>query len=80
MKLPRDISGEELAKRLEKFDYKVSRQTGSHVRLSTELKGEHHITIPQHRALSIGTLSAILRDIAEHLEIDKTELLESLFK
>lgn len=80
MKLPRDISGEELAKGLEKFDYKVSRQTGSHMRLSTRLKGEHHITIPQHRALSTGTLNAILRDIAEHFEIDKTELLQSLFK
>jgi len=35
MKLPRDISGEELAKLLRKYGYKVTRQTGSHMRLTT---------------------------------------------
>ncbi len=46
MKLPRDLNGEELAKLLEKFGYRVVRQTGSHMRL---VKGEHRITIPKHR-------------------------------
>jgi predicted RNA binding protein YcfA (HicA-like mRNA interferase family) len=34
MKLPRDITGNDLAKALVKLGYHVSRQTGSHIRLS----------------------------------------------
>jgi len=45
MKLPREISGTEIAKLLKKYGYEVTRQTGSHLRLTTVLKGEHHITI-----------------------------------
>ena len=40
---------------------------------------EHHITIPLHRMLRIGTLSDILSDIASYLEVDKEELANSLF-
>ncbi len=61
MKLPRDIGGEELAKLLVKYGYYVTRQTGSHMRLSTKYKGtEHHITIPGHKPLKTGTLSGII--------------------
>ncbi len=45
MKLPRDLSGENLAKLLKKYGYEITRQTGSHIRLTTNLKGEHHITL-----------------------------------
>lgn len=45
MKLPRDIGGEELAKLLKKYGYQTTRQTGSHLRLTTGIKEEHHITI-----------------------------------
>jgi len=51
MKILRDISGEELAKLLRKYGYRVTRQTGSHIRLTTLQGGEHHITIPRHGAL-----------------------------
>lgn len=79
MKLPRDLSGEDLVKLLARFDYAVDRQTGSHIRLTTQLKGEHHITIPAHDPLKIGTLNAILRDVAEHLGFSRDELLSQLF-
>jgi len=79
MKLPRDISGEELAKLLRKYGYEVTRQTGSHMRLTTMLGGEHHITIPKHKALKPGTLNSILKDVAEHIGISKKELIEDLF-
>ncbi|AEA47736.1 type II toxin-antitoxin system HicA family toxin [Archaeoglobus veneficus] len=78
MKLPRDLSGEELARLLRKYGYVVTRQTGSHMRL-TRLEGEHHITIPKHRALKPGTLNSILRGVAEHLGVDKKELIKELF-
>ena len=79
MKLPRDISGEELAKLLRKYGYEVTRQTGSHMRLTTMLGGEHHITIPKHKALKPGTLNSILKEVAEHIGISKKELIEDLF-
>jgi predicted RNA binding protein YcfA (HicA-like mRNA interferase family) len=75
----REISGTELAKRLEKYGYRVTRQTGSHMRLTTTLHGEHHVTIPSHKCLKIGTLSGILSDIATHLGLDKSDLAEQLF-
>ena len=46
MKLPRDITGYDLAKSLAKLGYHVTRQTGSHIRLSTNENGEHHVTVP----------------------------------
>lgn len=79
MKLPRDLSGEELAKALEKLGYTIDRQTGSHIRLTTQENGEHHITIPNHSPIKIGTLSAILRDVENHFEITRDELLNQLF-
>ena len=79
MKLPREVSGEELAKLLKKYGYEITRQTGSHMRLTTNLHGEHHITIPSHRYLKIGTLSSILGDISTHFKIDKSDLIKELF-
>jgi len=80
LKLPRDLSGENLARLLRRYGYEVTRQTGSHVRLTSTQKGrEHHITIPAHDALRIGTLSAILHDVAAHLEMDRTALAAQLF-
>jgi predicted RNA binding protein YcfA (HicA-like mRNA interferase family) len=57
MKLPRDVSGSDLAKALRRLGYQVTRQTGSHLRLTTTERGEHHVTIPNHNPLKIGTLS-----------------------
>lgn len=79
MKIPRDISGFELVKALEIYGYKITRQKGSHIRLTTQKNGEHHITIPNHKPLKIGTLSAILSDISKHLEIKKEEMIINLF-
>ncbi len=79
MKLPREISGEELAKLLKKYGYEITRQTGSHIRLTTTAKGEHHITIPAHKYLKIGTLSSILSDVAIHFKTDKGDLIKELF-
>jgi len=79
MRLPRDLSGDELAKKLERLGYHTTRQTGSHLRLTTERGGEHHITIPRHKDLRVGTLSAIFTDIADHLAINRDELMEILF-
>jgi predicted RNA binding protein YcfA (HicA-like mRNA interferase family) len=80
MKLPRDMGGAELAALLGRYGYKITRQTGSHIRLTSTSKGfEHHITIPAHSSLRVGTLSNILNDIAAYLEIERKKLLQQLF-
>lgn len=79
MRLPRDISGLELAQRLKSLGYAPTRATGSHQRLTTQLQGEHHITIPLASPLRVGTLSAILQDVAAHFGITREELHTRLF-
>jgi len=79
MKLPRDIDSQQLIKSLNKFGYEPTRQSGSHIRLTTQQNGQHHITIPNHDPLKIGTLNAILTELAQHLSVSKQELIERLF-
>ena len=79
MKLPRDIDSQQFIKSLYKFGYEPTRQSGSHIRLTTQQNGQHHITIPHHDPLKIGTLNAILTEVAQHLGIPKQELVERLF-
>ena len=80
MKLPRGLSGTQLASLLRRYGYEITRQTGSHLRLTSTIKGaEHHITIPRHKDLRVGTLNNILKDVASYLEIETTRLREELF-
>lgn len=79
MRLPRDVGGEELAVLLRHYGYEVTRQTGSHMRLTTTQGGEHHVTVPHHKPLRVGTLSAILRDVSQHLGMSRKELLSEMF-
>lgn len=79
MKLPRNLSGKELIKKLEKLGSTTSRQVGSHIRLTTQQKGTHHITIPFHKPIKIGTLSAILKEVGSHFNLSKEEVLEEIF-
>ena len=78
MRLPRDLSGEDLAARLTRLGYRITRQTGSHLRLTTERDGEHHITIPRHSTLRVGTLSGVISDLAQHHHLDRDALLTLL--
>ena len=79
MKLPRDLSGSVLAKTLGRVGYRVVRQSGSHIRLTRDGPEQHHMTIPAHDPLKVGTLAAILTEIAAHLKVDRDELLGRLF-
>ncbi len=78
-KIPRDLSGQNLIKLLNKLGYEPTRQTGSHIRITTQESGKHHVTIPNHTPIKIGTLSNILKDIATHFKLTKEELIEKLF-
>jgi predicted RNA binding protein YcfA (HicA-like mRNA interferase family) len=79
MRLPRDESGRQLAKRLELLGYAITRQKGSHIRLTTAQNGEHHVTVPAHDPLRVGTLRSILTDVAAHFGMTRDELAEQLF-
>ena len=80
MKLPRDLSGEALAKLLARHGYVVVRQTGSHLRLVLRSGDrEFRVTVPRHATLKPGTLNAILGAVARHLEVDRNRLLSQLF-
>ena len=79
MRLPRDISSTELIKLLQNFGYQISRQKGSHIRLTTHREGEHHITIPNHDPIRLGTLSSILNDVAIHFKKSKEEIANEIF-
>ena len=80
MRLPRDLAGQKLANLLGRhYGYEVVRQTGSHVRLATTMGGEHHVTIPVGGPLRVGTLAAILAEVAGHFAITRAELEQRLF-
>ena len=76
MRLPRDVSGDDLAKALADLGYRLTRQTGSHLRLTTLEHGEHHVTVPRHAPLRVGTPAGILGDVAPHFELTREALAE----
>jgi len=77
--IPGDLSGEDLSKYLKPDEYIVTSQAGSHLRLTTDQNGQHHITIPNHDPLKIGTLSSIIADVAQHFNKTKEKMLTQLF-
>lgn len=78
-RLPRNLSGDDLAKALGRLGYSITRQRGSHLRLTTERNGTHHITILRHDSLRVGTLASVLQDVGTHFGLTRDELLERLF-
>lgn len=79
MKIPRDLSGRELASALVRdFGYALVHQEGSHIILQTENPSHHRLSVPDHDTLRIGTLNGILRAVAGHKGIRKEDILDRL--
>ncbi len=78
MKLPRNVSGSQLVKALGALGYEVTRQKGSHIRVTTQRDGENHEVIPSHNPIKTGTLSSILKHIAAHHRLSVEVLIEML--
>lgn len=78
MKLPRNVNGIELVKGLRRIGYEISRQKGDHVYLTTQQNGEHHVAVPLHKPVKVGTLASILSAVGAHLEKDRDALLVEL--
>lgn len=78
MKLPRDVTGGQLVKALRTLGYSQTRQSGSHIRVTTQQNGENHEVIPNASPIRVGTLSSILKSIAAHHEIEVERLIRDL--
>ena len=61
-----------------RLGYEVVRQRGSHIRITTQVGGEHHEVIPDHKPIRLKTLSSILKSIARHHEMTVDDLLARL--
>lgn len=79
MKLPRNISGQELVKILAKLGYEKVQQKGSHIKVTTNTNGQHHLAIPNHNPIRTGTLNSILRQVSNHFGKTKEEIIHILF-
>ncbi len=78
MRLPRDISGDELIAALRRHGYEVARQTGSHVILTHREDAHLHLVIPRHRSIKVGLLGAIVSAAAAQLGQDREAFSEEL--
>lgn len=79
MKLPRELSGRELARVLcARWTYRQVNQVGSHIILQTETPQHHRLSVPDHKPLRIGTLNAILRQVAAAKGVTRQEILATL--
>ena len=65
MKLPRDISGGQAVRALQRLGFSVVRQVGSHIRIE---RAGLHVTVPNHSAIAPGTLASILKQAEVSLD------------
>jgi predicted RNA binding protein YcfA (HicA-like mRNA interferase family) len=78
VKIPRDLSGPDLVKALRGLGYERVRQDGSHMRLTTQQGGQHHVTVPNHSPIKLGTLTGILKAVAAHHKLTLEDLVRRL--
>jgi predicted RNA binding protein YcfA (HicA-like mRNA interferase family) len=79
VKIPRDLNGADLAKRLAVYGYSITRQSGSHMRLSRQTAdGQQHLTIPAHKPMRVGTLRQILKDVASKNGVSLEEVVQAI--
>ena len=67
MKLPTDISGQELVKILLRVGFVVNRQRGSHIVLKRS-NPSARVVVPDHKRVRAGTLRQILTEAGMSVE------------
>jgi predicted RNA binding protein YcfA (HicA-like mRNA interferase family) len=68
-----------VARALRLLGYERVRREGSHIRLTTQVNGTHHVTVPNHTPLKVGTLlGGVLKPVAAHHRLTVVELLAKL--
>jgi predicted RNA binding protein YcfA (HicA-like mRNA interferase family) len=79
VKLPRELHGRDLAHVLcARWAYRQVNQAGSHIILQTETPQHHRLSVPDHKPLRIGTLNAILRQVAAAKGVTREDILATL--
>jgi len=79
VRIPRQVSGRDLVRALRGLGYEIVRQGGSHLRLTTEVGGVHHVkVVPNHDPIRAGTLSGLLKSVAAHHRLTVEEPLAKL--
>jgi predicted RNA binding protein YcfA (HicA-like mRNA interferase family) len=61
-KLPRNMSGRDLVKHLEKIGYAVDHQRGSHIIMKHGERPLPRLSVPDHKTVRIGLLRNVIRD------------------
>ena len=80
-KLPRNLDSNDLIKLLENLGYVKVHQKGSHIKFSKTINDTRiSITIPNHKPLKVGTLSAIINQICLQNNISKSILLDIIVR
>ena len=81
MRLPRDLSGRELAGRLARYyGYTLTRTSGSHMTVTRVIEaGKHSVTVPAHRELRVGTLNSVVNEVAKFAGESRRAVRETLF-
>lgn len=74
MKLPRDVSADQLGRALGRLGYAVDRQSGSHLTLVHESRADWQVGLPRHNPLKVGMLHRALERVAEQQGLTLTEL------
>jgi len=78
VRLPRDLSSRKLISALARLGYVKIKQEGSHIRLETRESGRHRVVVPEAKAIPVGTLHTILRDVALHFDKSVKALIDDL--
>lgn len=79
MKIPRDVSGTNLANVLcRRWQYARVHQVGSHIILETSEPTHQRLAIPEHDPVRLGTLISILRAVAQHKGVTRDAIIASL--
>ena len=82
MRLPRDQSGDRLARLLARhYGYSILRTKGSHMTatLTGDCGARHSVTVPTYRYLRLSALDGIVTDVAELDGQSKRDVRETLF-
>ncbi len=79
MKTPRDVSSERLIRHLARhWDYRIDRQSGSHILIESDTPTRHSIPIPNRTAIGIGLFRTILSQVSAAKGVAADEILRGL--
>jgi predicted RNA binding protein YcfA (HicA-like mRNA interferase family) len=68
------LSGKDIVQSLEALGFSITRQKGSHIRLSRfSVNSTEHVTIPNHSELDKGTEKSIIRSLQAFLNEEEIQ-------